>query len=77
MRFRIERLGTSMSMSVALSPYITNERADSPQSRAYYLLNAIRTRAVEHDEIIPPSILPLAEESGNAKITRSRMSNPS
>jgi len=30
MRFRIERLGTSMSMSVALSPYITNERADSP-----------------------------------------------
>lgn len=69
MRFRIERLGTSMSMSVALSPYITNERADSPprETRAYYPLNAIRTRAVQHDEIIPSPVLPLAKESGNAK----------
>lgn len=68
MRFRIERHGTSMSMSVALSPYITNERVDSAaETRAYYPLNAIRMRVVEYSEVILSSVL-FAEESGNVKI---------
>lgn len=78
MRFRIERHGTSMSMSVALSPYITNERVDSAaETRAYYPLNAIRMRVVEYGEVILSFVLSLAEESGNAKIMCSSASNPS
>lgn len=70
MRFRIERHGTSMSMSVALSPYITNERVDyAAETRAYYPLNAIRiARCRIRREIILSSVLSLAEESGNVKI---------